>query len=103
MRFGSVFGRFGRFRVQFLEANLRFGRFKVRFLGTYLRFRRFKVRFEGSANLSEPFSHKILSNFGLSLGRIFSKLIGGKILLKRGTYFSAIIPYQILSTLFKND
>ena len=96
----SVGSNMVRFEVRF--GILRFGRFKVRFLGTYLRFGRFEVRFEGSANLSEPFSLKILSNFGLILGRIFSKFIGGKFLLKRGT-FSAIIPYQILSTLFKND
>ena len=97
----SVGSNLVRFEVRF--SILRFGRFKVRFLGTYLRFGRFEVRFEGSANLSEPFSLKILSNFGLILGRIFSKFIGGKFLLKRGTCFSAIIPYQILSTLFIND
>ena len=96
----SVGSNLVRFEVQF--GILRFNRFKVWFLGTYSSFGRLEVRFEGSANLYEPFSHKILSNFGLSLGRIFSKFIGGKFLLKRGT-FSAFIPYQILSTLFKND
>ena len=86
----SVGSNLVRFEVRF--GFLRFGRFKVRFLETYWRFGRFEVRLWGSANLSEPFWHELLSYLVIHVGRIFCKTVGVNFWtcfsLKRRRHFS---------------